>query len=134
MTVVPNQEMKRAPLDLEGNKCRLSATALHVPAQDEPHSKRLLCLHTISLHFEEVVLYRSANAKELCWPHRNEKTASSLYATLRTVESHLLLQRLRLPSDFYFEHEFDLYEPKSSAEARSQDPSVSVRASTAHPQ
>ena len=69
MTVVPNQELKRAPLDFEGNKCRLSAAAaLRVLARNEPRSKRLLCLHTLSLHFKEVVLYRSANAKELCWP------------------------------------------------------------------
>ena len=63
MTVEPTQELKRAPLDLEGNKCRLSAAALHVPAQDEPRSKRLLCLHTLSLHFEDVVLYRSSHAR-----------------------------------------------------------------------
>ena len=68
MTVMQEQELKRAPLDFEGNKCRLSAASPRVPAQNEPRSKRLLCLHTLSLHFEDVVLYRSSNAKELCWP------------------------------------------------------------------
>ena len=93
MTVEPTQELKRAPLDLEGNKCRLSAAALHVPAQDEPRSKRPLCLHTLSLHFEDVVLYRSSNAKSCAGP------SDSALSAYKAAVGHVLRGLLDMRHD-----------------------------------
>ena len=93
MTVVPNQELKRAPLDFEGNKCRLSAASPRVPAQNEPRSKRLLCLHTLSLHFEDVVLYRSSNAKSCAGP------SDSALSAYKAAVGHVLRGLLDMRQD-----------------------------------
>ena len=46
MTVVPNQELRRAPLDFEGAKCRLRAASPRVPAQTGLAATAPLRAHT----------------------------------------------------------------------------------------
>ena len=90
---MPNQELKMAPLDFEDSQCRLSAAPPRVPAQNEPRSKRLLCLHTLSLHFEEAVLYRSSNAKSCAGP------SDSALSAYKAAVGHVLRGLLDMRHD-----------------------------------